>query len=226
MNILAIETTGPVAGAALVCPDRVIAEYNINNKLTHSQVLMTLIDDMLKTANFDKNDIDLIACSAGPGSFTGLRIGAAAAKGLAFGLNLKIVPVSTLDALAYNINQSKVLAVPVMDARRNQVYTALYCCETAKRLTDYLACDIDFIVEEAGKTGGRAVFLGDGAELHKDKIAAAGFEIAPLGHVFQRAASVGAAALGLVKTAVSPPDFAPFYIRAPQAEREAGQNAN
>ncbi|MDR2183659.1 MAG: tRNA (adenosine(37)-N6)-threonylcarbamoyltransferase complex dimerization subunit type 1 TsaB, partial [Clostridiales bacterium] len=125
MNILAIETTGPVSGVAMVCRDRIMAEFSVNSGLTHSETLLPMIDCMLTTAGLCKTDIGAIAVSGGPGSFTGLRIGAACAKGLAFALGLKIVPVSTLDALAYNAITWEGAIVPIMDARRNQVYSAL-----------------------------------------------------------------------------------------------------
>lgn len=222
MNILAIETTGPVAAAAIVCKDRVAAEFAINNKLTHSQVLMSLIDSMFKAADFDKTDIDFIACSAGPGSFTGLRIGAAAAKGLAFGLSRKIVPVSTLDALAYNIAGGEGFQIaPIMDARRNQVYTALYqkTNDGINRLTDYMACDFDELVSLAQESGASTMFLGDGVAVHRDKIInMENFAIAPLGFLHQRVAAVGAVALNTTSTAIASEDFAPFYIRGSQAD--------
>ena len=217
MNILAIETTGPACGAALVCHDRIIAEFSINNRMTHSQVLMPLVAEMLRAADFDKALVDLIACSVGPGSFTGLRIGAAAAKGLAFGLDKKIVPVATLDALAYNEHNAKVV-VPIMDARRGQVYTALYV--DGARVTDYLACDIDDVLEAAAPYG-KAVFLGDGVAVHRDKIIERGFEVAAFQNMFQKASSVGALAMKMAEAAVAPRDFAPFYVRQSQAEREA-----
>lgn len=224
MNILAIESTGPVAGAAIVNPDRIIAEFSINNKLTHSQVLLPLINNMLTAAEFDKNRIDLIACSSGPGSFTGLRIGAAVAKGLAFGLGKKIVPVATLDVLAYNNLDGKI-AVPIMDARRGQVYTALYYCFDGKidRQTEYMACDFDEILSIAnGYADGKVTFLGDGVAVFREKILAAGLDIAPAQNMFQKASNVGAIALDIAHTAVDAADFAPFYIRSSQAEREFG----
>ena len=290
MNILAIETTGKTAGVALVCPSHIIAEFSVNNNKTHSSVLMPLIDAMLKSADFDKRDIDYIACSAGPGSFTGLRIGAAAAKGLAFGLSRRIIPVATLDAMAYNVfnNTDGEIVVPIMDARRGQVYTALYgwmedsrpvlkphsaifpanfpsgCVKPSShifseyassgfpcpveniarksdesrfqnrsnlcRLTSYMACNFDetaHLVAEMGKT---AVFLGDGVAVFRDKIAAMPHaRVAPLPHMLQRAASVGGLALKIAaEAAVDASDFAPYYIRPSQAEREAegDNNAN
>jgi len=224
MNILVIETTGGVASVALVCPEKIIAEFSVNNSLTHSQTLMPMINQMLTSAAFDKADIALIAASEGPGSFTGLRIGAAAAKGLAFGLGLKIVPVSTLDALAYNAFTWEGAVVPIMDARRDQVYTALYNCTRGKiaRESEYLVCGADEIIDAAHKTGKKAMFLGDGAIVHREKIIARGFSVAPNALLLQRAASVGAIALEIAhKAAVDANKFEPFYIRPSQAERLA-----
>ena len=226
MNILAIETTGGAGSVALVCPNRVIAEFSINNKLTHSQTLMPMIDQMLTSAAFDKADIDIIAVSEGPGSFTGLRIGAAAAKGLAFGLCLKIVPVSTLDALAYNVFTWEGVIVPMMDARRDQVYTALYNCSSGKivRASDYMACSVDEIIETANQADKKAIFLGDGAIVHREKIIANGFFIADNTFLLQRAASVGAVALEIAhEAAIGANKFEPFYIRPSQAERLASE---
>ena len=227
MNILAIETTGAVASCALVCADRTIAEFSVNNKLTHSQTLMPMIDQMLSSADFNKGDIGLVAASCGPGSFTGLRIGVAAAKGLAFGLGLKIVPVSTLDALAYNVLTWEGIIVPIMDARRNQVYTALYDCVGGKitRLSEYMACDVDEIIDTVRETGKNAIFLGDGAIAFRDKIAADGFCVAPNISLLQSAASVGAIALEIASdAAIDANKFEPFYIRPSQAERLASES--
>jgi len=235
MNILAIETTGAVAGVALVCPNRIIAEFSVNNGMTHSALLMPLIDAMLTSAAFDKRDIDYIACSAGPGSFTGLRIGAAAAKGLAFALSRQIVRVSTLDAMAYNVfSGTDGIVAPIMDARRNQVYAALYEHHggTSRRLTEDLACDFEHIAhlaESAAINHGLPItFLGDGCAVHKDKIELMQNAcIAPIERRLQRAVSVGVLALQAIEVgcaAVDPADFEPSYVRPSQAEREASES--
>ena len=223
MNILTIETTGPVSGVAIICPGKVIAEFSINSELTHSQTLLPMIDHMLTASGFKLTDIGAIAVSSGPGSFTGLRIGAAAVKGLAFALGLKIVPVATLDALAYNTITWDGIVAPIMDARRNQVYTALYDCAGGRitPISDYLACDFDEIADMARRTGKKSIFLGDGVAVHRNKIIDSGFAIAPEAFLLQRAASVGAIALEAVgHAAVDANQFEPFYIRPSQAERE------
>lgn len=142
MKILALDTTGQVASVALADEEKLIGEYTINYKMTHSQTIMPMVDAVVKMTDFDLSTVDYIACSQGPGSFTGLRIGAATAKGLALGLNKKIVPVPTLDALAYNIFETDKIICPIMDARRSQVYTALYQWEDGKlqNLTGHNSC--------------------------------------------------------------------------------------
>jgi tRNA threonylcarbamoyladenosine biosynthesis protein TsaB len=232
MIILSIETSGTTASVALTSPEKIIAEFTINNSLTHSQTLMPMVEQLLKISQTDKTQINLLACSSGPGSFTGLRIGAAAAKGLAFGLNLKIVPVSTLHALAYNISQggsrddsaNPMIIVPIMDARRNQVYTAIYD-KSYKTLQDPIACDIDHILNLTHKlkqkTNNPAIFLGDAVRIYKDKIHQSGFKTAAEHHLLQRAASVALIARQITHKAISAEQFELTYIRQSQAEREA-----
>ena len=120
MKVLGIDTSSNVASAAVIDDDNIIAEYTLNLKKTHSQLLMPMIDSMLKSCECDIKDIDLFAVSVGPGSFTGLRIGIATAKGLAHACGKKIVPVGTLAALAYNLPYAEHIIVPIMDARRSQ----------------------------------------------------------------------------------------------------------
>jgi len=221
VTILAIETTGQVSSVALISDDngRVMADYSINSGLTHSQTLMPMIDQMLISTNFTLADIGVIAVSSGPGSFTGLRIGAAAAKGLAFALDLKIVPVSTLDALAYNAIMWEGMVVPIMDARRGQVYSAIYDCHGGKinRISEYMLCDFDEIYEMACRGGSQPpIFLGDAVCIHIDKIK----NKAPSALLLQKASSVGTIALESLDSAINANLFEPFYIRPSQAERE------
>ena len=220
--ILGIDSTGMAASIALADKNITIGEFTTNFKKTHSQTLMPMMDVLFKTLDVEPKDIDYIACSSGPGSFTGLRIGAAAAKGLAMGLNKEIVPVPSLDAMAYNVFESAKIIVPIMDARRNQVYTALYRIKKGKlvRLTDYLADDLEYVFNIIRSYNKEAVFLGDGAIAHKEKILESGNSIAPSHINMQRAAAVASLAYELTETAIDPKDFAPFYIRKSQAERE------
>lgn len=223
MKILALDTTGLVASVALVDNEKTIAEFTTNYKKTHSQTIMPMIEQLKKMVELDLSTVDYIACASGPGSFTGLRIGAATAKGLAHGLDKKIIPVPTLDGLAYNLSECNKLIVPIMDARRNQVYSAIYSnVEGFERLSDYMACDINELLCKVSEIDENAVFLGDGVPVFKDRIIEFnnGFKFAPQCSNMQRAACIGALALNRVIEAVNPNDFEIIYLRKSQAERE------
>ncbi|MCL2236259.1 MAG: tRNA (adenosine(37)-N6)-threonylcarbamoyltransferase complex dimerization subunit type 1 TsaB [Defluviitaleaceae bacterium] len=216
INILAIDTSGKVSTVAISSNGRILGELSVTSDKAHSQTLMPAIATLLDTCEVDKGDLELLACVTGPGSFTGLRIGASVAKGLAFALNLKIVPISALDALAYNALQNSGLTVPTMDARRGQVYTAVYNPDF-ERIAEPVACEIQVLLD---KLEGSAVFLGDGAEVYKDAILAHGHKIAPPHQLFQRASATAILAHQNQHKAVSPADFELTYIRQSQAERE------
>ena len=226
MLILALETSGETASAAIVTEGKVIAEINFANKLTHSQTLMPILDFMLKTAEIELSAMDYIAFGAGPGSFTGLRIGAAAAKAVCYGAGKKLIPVPSLDALAYNAAGFP-FAVPVMDARRGQVYSCVYESKNGEfiKLTPYLAEDLDFILENAARlsSGNGVIFLGDGSNVFCDRIVSydKNYHIAPEHSRLQRAASVGLLALSRADEAVGYETNPVIYLRKPQAEREA-----
>ena len=126
MKILGIDSSGMVASVAIVSDNVVIAEYTMNHKKTHSETLLPMIDEIVKTSEMKLEELDAIAIASGPGSFTGLRIGAATAKGLAMAIDKPIVPVKTCEGLAFNMWGAEGLVCPIIDARRNQVYTGLY----------------------------------------------------------------------------------------------------
>lgn len=126
MRILGIESSSLVASTAIYEDGITMAEYTVDFKMTHSQTLLPMIDEMVKLVGIDLNTIDAIAVSGGPGSYTGLRIGSATAKGLGLALEKPLVHVPTMDAMAYNLYGTSALICPVMDARRGQVYTGLY----------------------------------------------------------------------------------------------------
>lgn len=230
MKILALDTTGLVASVALVDDEKTIAEFTTNYKKTHSQTIMPMIEQLKNMVELDLSTVDYIACASGPGSFTGLRIGAATAKGLAHGLDKKIIPVPTLDGLAYNLSECNKLIVPIMDARRNQVYSAIYSNVNGfERLSDYMACDINELLCKVTEIDENAVFLGDGVPVFKDRITEfnSEFSFAPQCSNMQRAACIGALALNRVNHAVNPNDFEIIYLRKSQAERELEEkNAN
>ena len=231
MKILAIDSSGLVATVAIVEDNNLIAEYTIHHKKTHSQTLMPMLEEVKNMVELDLNTIDAIAVAAGPGSFTGLRIGAATAKGLAMGLGKPIIEVPTLEGMAYQMYGSQALICPIMDARRNQVYTGLYqftenengyAMETLK---EGCACDIMECIEVANSFEQPVMFLGDGVPVFEALIrekATVPVYFAPAHRRLQSAASVGALATEFAKEGrfVEAKDHAPEYFRVSQAERE------
>jgi len=230
MLILAIETSGETASAAVVTEGKVLAEINFCVKSTHSRTLMPMIDFMLGTAGIELAGVDFVALGAGPGSFTGLRIGAATAKALCHGADKKLIPVPTLDALAYNAaGRRGGLTVPVMDARRGQVYSCAYenIDNGVKKLAEYAADDLENVLAAAAGLGADrgdrdVVFTGDAANVFYDRIVAfdKNFRIAQEHLRLQRAASVGILALGMTDLAAGYDINPVIYLRKPQAERE------
>ena len=203
MKILAIESSALVASCAIVEDDLLKAEFTINNKLTHSETLLPMLESMMQISGISLSEIDAIAVSAGPGSFTGLRIGAATAKGLALALNLPLIRVSTLQAMAYSLSLvCDDVICPVMDARRSQVYSAAYRSgavvlpEKAGDIHDLLKRLQESFPEEEDQS---FLFLGDGVPVHSETIASelpGDVCFAPAGLNRQRASDV--ALLGAV----------------------------
>ncbi len=227
MKILGIDSSGMVAGTAILDGGVTVAEYTINFKKTHSETLLPMIDEIIRMTETDIESIDAIALAAGPGSFTGLRIGSATAKGLAMAIDKPIIPVPTCMGLAYNLWGSDKIICPIMDARRKQVYTGIYRFAEGELITicDQMAIGIDDLVSKLNEINSPVVFLGDGVPVFKDTIDAGitvYHEYAPASHNRQRAASVAALseilyAEGKFETA---DDHAPIYLRKSQAERE------
>ncbi len=228
MKVLAIETSGIVASAAVVENGKTVGELTANYKMTHSQTIMPIIDSILTLTQTDIKSIDYIACSRGPGSFTGLRIGVATAKGLAHGLNKPVIPVPTLAALAYNIFNTECLVCPIIDARRQQVYSSVFCWENGamKTVFDESVQNINELTETLKSLKKDVIFLGDGVPIYKEKLMECDdFYFAPANCNLQRAASVAALAEILVRENkhVCGFDFSPVYLRKSQAERELEQ---
>lgn len=231
MKILALDSSGLVASVALIEDQTLIAEYTINHKKTHSQTLIPMLDEVKRMVELDLATIDGIAVAAGPGSFTGLRIGAATAKGLGLALGKPIVPVPTIDGLAYNMYGTADVVCPIMDARRGQVYTGLYefvfenGTYRMECIKEQCAVMMDEIIEEVNKIGRRVIFLGDGVPVFSQKIKEKilmPYSFAPASMNRQKAASVGALGClyyeqGKVQEAS---EHAPEYLRVSQAERE------
>ena len=222
MKLLAIDTSAVSASVAIVEDGRVRSLCSVNAGLTHSRTLLPMIDAALNNSETALSDIDCFACAVGPGSFTGIRIGIAALKGLCDGTGKKAVAVSTLEGLAYNLLGQDVLACAVMDARCKQVYCALFdvCGDRVTRLTDDAALKIEDLGALLSQhTEKPVVFVGDGAALCERELGHPA--AAPLVR-FQNAASVAFAALNGFdeNRLVEPQALLPVYLRLPQAERE------
>lgn len=222
MKILAVDTSAVSASVAVTEDEKIISLCQTNAGLTHSRTLLPMIDDALQNSETDLDSIDFFSVSAGPGSFTGIRIGIAAVKGLCDAKGKRCLPVSTLEGLAYNLLGQNVLACCVMDARCKQVYTALFDVEGEKitRLCDDKAVSIEELGKELSQLNKKIVFVGDGAEICHNSL---GYDIAPPVLRFQNAASVAFAAKRRYEAdgkSVPASEVMPVYLRLPQAERE------
>ena len=231
MKILALDSSGLVASVALQEDDNLIAEYTIQYKKTHSQTLLPMLNEIRNMVELDMSTVDAIAVAAGPGSFTGLRIGSATAKGLAFAMEKPIVPVPTLEGLAYQMYGTDAVVCPIMDARRNQVYTGIYEFTDGEFgydmsvIREQRAAAFDEIAEEVNRIGRKVVFVGDGIPVFRERMAEVirvPYTLAPAHCNRQSAACI--AALGRVYYAqgkyVSGAEHVPEYLRLSQAERE------
>ena len=231
MKILAVDSSGLVASVAVVEEDILLAEYTMNYKKTHSQTLLPMLNEVKQMIELDLNSVDAIAVASGPGSFTGLRIGSATVKGLGLALEKPIVEVPTLEGLAYNLCGTTHLVCPLMDARRNQVYTGVYGFEPSEEawrmvtVKEQCAVDVTEILESINELGRPVIFLGDGVPVYKEQIAnlcKVPYTFAPAGMNRQRAASIGSLGVIYAKEGkcVAAAEHQPEYLRKSQAERE------
>ncbi len=233
MRMLAIDSSGLVASVALIEDDVLLGEFSTNFHKTHSVTLLPMLDELMKILSIDVREagIDGIAVAKGPGSFTGLRIGAATAKGLALALDVPIYPVSTLEGLAFNVWGISGIVCPIMDARRNQVYTALYRFEKKTNnipsLYEESAPSARAFLELASELNEKeapVTFIGDGIPVFSEQareLLKVPFCFAPAPANRQRAASIGSIAiLRGPSYGIKGKDFSPDYLRLSQAERE------
>ena len=226
MLILAIDTSSSTATTALIENGSLLVEYTQNSGRTHSQRLMPMIDEMFKSCGKKPEDVDLYACAAGPGSFTGLRIGATAIKAMAQVFDKPIAAVPTLDVLAYNLYNYDGLLCPMVDAQRGAVYSALYKWENNKliKIEDYRVIDAKELVDKLVAFNQKVAILGDGVEIAAKYIGTNNSKIslAPVGSLQPRASSCAVLAeqmqaQGNLESSYS---FMPVYIRKSQAEVE------
>ena len=248
MRILGIDTSSLVAGVALIEDDKLLGEYHIQYKKTHSQTLMPMLEEMAKMLELDMTTLDAVAVAAGPGSFTGLRIGSATAKGLGLALGIPLAEVSTLEGMAYNLWGYDGLICPMMDARRQQTYTGLYVFEEMgdsalragaiqeqaaggahsmclRELIAPCAVPVGEMIDAVNARGEQVCFLGDGVPVFADYIrahCAVPYTFAPAHLNRQRASSVALRGMELYREGhtVSAAEHKPEYLRLSQAERE------
>lgn len=223
MKILSIDSSSVTASVAITENGKILSEKFINNGLTHSQTLMPMVEEVINESKISVKDIDLFAVTNGPGSFTGVRIGISCVKGMADALSKKCVVVSTLEAIAEPLKNQDVIACAVMDARCNQVYTAIF--NQGNRLCEDKAVLIDELGEELKQYGKKVVFIGDGSVLCYEKLCEniQNCEVADENIRYVHGSSVGFIAEEKIKNGEEPINSAnlvPFYLRLPQAERE------
>lgn len=228
MKILAIESSAVTASVAIVTDETITAEYTINYKKTHSQTLLPMIDEICEMTDTDMDSIDVFAVSTGPGSFTGLRIGAATGKGLAMAAGKPMAAVPTLDALAYNIYGTDKLICPIMDAKRSNVYSNIYYYDEANRLCrvrNISLVSIETLANELNEMAKPVIFLGDGVGVAREifeKMLTCPYEYAPANVAMQKASGVAMAAMRIADEGglIDSDELHPDYLRPSQAERE------
>jgi tRNA threonylcarbamoyladenosine biosynthesis protein TsaB len=238
MKILAIDSSGLVASVAVTEDGRLVAEYTVDYKKTHSQTLLPMLDEIKKMIELDLSTIDAIAVAAGPGSFTGLRIGSATAKGLAQSLEKPIVEIPTLDGMAYELFGFEGIICPIMDARRNQVYTGFYTFDSNsdgscsfRVIRKQFAADINEVIEALNTLGQKVLFLGDAVAVQKDVLKEKlqiPYGFAPAHCNRQHASAVAALAEIYYQDnrVVQAWEHKPDYLRLSQAERERLEKEN
>lgn len=223
MKILGIDSSAKSASAAVTEDKKIITQFYINTGLTHSHTLMPMVEYALKCADISLDEIDLFAVNKGPGSFTGIRIGVAAVKGLADIKNKPCIGVSTLESMAYNLIDNDCIACCVMDARCSQVYSALFDIESGKitRITDDEAISIDDLGERISKYNKKIILVGDGAEICFDALSSGIKNISRAGEYteFQNACGTCFYAFDHQNEQIKSSELVPEYLRLPQAQR-------
>lgn len=232
MLTLAFETSAKAASVALLEGSKLLGEAYQNTGLTHSQTLMVMAQDLMKSCGYTPQQIEAVAVAAGPGSFTGVRIGVAAAKGFAWGAELPCYGVSTLEAMALQLGAYDGYVVPVMDARRNQVYNAVFLAEQGEltRLTEDRAIALSELQEELKKVEKPIFLVGDGSVLCYNMLQEElpNLVMPPEHRMHQRAAGVGLAAAKMMEAGLpgNGAELTPNYLRLSQAERERMEREN
>lgn len=232
MKILAIETSGNNCSIAIIDEEKVISEFSLNTGTTHSQNLVPMLKQVQKFSNIELDEIDAIACSIGPGSFTGLRIGIATVKGIALSLNKPVIGIPSLTGLAYNTPPFDGIICSILDAKNDNVYAAVFeNKESIKMTSQYFTNTIYDLIEYLNKQNQKILFVGDGAVAYKNKIKEALNEKAifmPLHLNTQLATSIAKAALdkAQINEYESYDTLTPLYLKKSQAERMLESESN
>jgi len=232
MRILAFETSAKAASVALLEEDKLLGESYLNCGQTHSRTLLQLAEDLLAACDLTPADVTAVACAAGPGSFTGVRIGVAAAKGFAWGRELPCVGVSTLESMAQGAREFEGIVCCAMDARRAQVYNALFSCQDGvlTRLSEDRAISLEELASELKTFEKQKILVGDGAQLCYNTFGnvVSGCRLAPEHLAMQRAGGVALVARArlVAGEAGDGAALAPNYLRQSQAERERAERLN
>ena len=232
MICLAFDTSAKIASVAVLGGERTLASYSIDNGLTQSELILPMAEDILKKLSLSYSDVGLLVSSVGPGSFTGVRIGVSLVKGLAFGKNIPCVGVSTLEALAENLRGLSGRIIPVMDARRNQVYTAVFSAKNNElvRLSEDRAISLAELAQELRGINENIYLVGDGYEVAKKSLSEMGVVLCETPEILrgENASSVGKVGIRKYQEGEYQNDLeiAPIYLRLPQAERERLERMN
>ncbi len=227
MKILAIDASTMAGSVAYIEDGKLVGEYYVCNKLTHAETIMPMLEHLKDLTNIDMEELDAVATTAGPGSFTGVRIGVATAKALALSLNIPLIGISTLDVMAHSQTFTDYVICPIIDARRNSVYTSLYLweCENLKQLTPAQVMEVEELLQLLKIFESPIIFVGDGIDVYKEQIVnelgdsanfATTFSHMPKASVLAHLA-IEAYNKGETQNAN---DFAPIYLKKTQAERE------
>lgn len=230
MKVLAIDSSSVVAGVAVLNEDRLVYEAYHHHKRNHSEILMPMVEEALESSCLTAGELDLFAVSSGPGSFTGLRIGISTIKGLAHAVEKPVAAVPTLDALAYNIVYTDALVCPIMDARREQVYTSLYRREEDgyARIMPYSAISVEQLTEKLLSYQEQVLFVGDGIPAYRLRLTErmkGRVMFAPPFLAYQRASAIAWLGSRMAQDgkSISYQDLEPFYLRQSQAEQKRSQ---
>lgn len=225
MKILAIDTSGSNCSVAIIDNEKIISDFNLNTGTTHSQNLVPMLEQIQSFSKIDLKDIDAIACCIGPGSFTGIRIGIATAKGIALSLNKPVIGISSLESLAYNVPSFDGTICSIIDAKNENVYSGIYNQSPCPTLVDdYVSDSIYTLIEKLKNVSGKIIFVGDGSIAYKEKLQEAFGENAyfmPIHLNSQFSTSLAIAAINYANENkyISCDELNPLYLKKSQAER-------